>query len=72
MVSVNKLNDVKKVFDENKKYRIELDGRDLNVILSALELPIIPDDDFMKTCFNLHEKIMKIWGGENGKKNQQK
>lgn len=51
------LNDSQKVFDTNKNYTITLSGKDLNVILSALEIPLAPKIDFLSACDEITKKL---------------
>jgi len=51
------LNDIQKVFDTSKNYTITLSGKDLNIILSALEIPMMPENDFLDACDKVTKKI---------------
>lgn len=65
MVGVKEVDDIKKVFDEKKNYSVS--GRDLNVCLAALDIPICPSIGFIDLCIEVGESVQKAKEFKDGK-----
>lgn len=58
MVSRFDVKDIPKIFKNDKIYEMKLSGRDLNIIIAALEIPIIPTTEFEEECEKVRKKLI--------------
>lgn len=62
MPGVTRAKDIKQLFNKNKKYVVELTGKELNVVFSALDIPLCPAEDFVDECIDVSQKLKTKFG----------